>query len=211
MVSMVGLVVCCMFVPLVLGDWADTAVGYEHPVWNLTDNQPKDGSYQVRRYAPCHWVTTNVTAWTWDEAGGTGFKRLFAYINGDNNRGVKIDMTVPVVVKITSNPCVFCQNVYTVYFYIPQLYQANPPTPTDPSVKVKFLDKPWVEYARRFTGFAEGMDPFVETNQLWSDMERNGVNCTKIFDSYMYMASFDSPFKMFHRHNEVSLQQQAGK
>uniref|UniRef100_H2ZMX7 Uncharacterized protein n=1 Tax=Ciona savignyi TaxID=51511 RepID=H2ZMX7_CIOSA len=197
------IIVLCVFASSAIGAYPESTVGYEQPVYNLTANQPKDGSYEVRRYATSKWARTNVTAWSWEEASATGFKRLFAYISGDNNRQIKMDMTVPVVVGFYANPCVFCQDHFTVWFYIPEIYQASPPIPTDPSISIILMES-WVEYFRIFSGFAVGDRPYKETNHLSKDMKKNGM-AADIDESTMYLGSYDPPFKMFHRHNEVSM------
>jgi len=45
-------------------------------------------------------------------------------------------MTVPVVTGITASSCVFCRTNYTMSFYIPSIYQDNPPMPTNKDVYI---------------------------------------------------------------------------
>jgi len=49
----------------------------------------KDHSYQVRRYATSLWTSTMVKGYSEENAKKVGFKRLFDYIRGDNDRGIQ--------------------------------------------------------------------------------------------------------------------------
>lgn len=59
------------------------------------------------------------------------FTRLVHYFFGENLGKVKIDMRVPVVTAV-SEPI----NVTVMFFLLPFEFQASPPKPTDPEVKI---------------------------------------------------------------------------
>jgi len=46
-------------------------------------------------------------------------------------------MTVPVVTEVKASSCVFCRTNYTMSFYIPSIYQDNPPVPTNKEVYIE--------------------------------------------------------------------------
>ena len=56
--------------------------------------------------------------------------KLFNYISGDENvDGQKVEMTAPVLthVPVTQGP--FCAPDFTMHFFVPYKFQANPPQP----------------------------------------------------------------------------------
>lgn len=40
--------------------------------------------YEVRTYQATKWVSTSLSGMQWDAALNTGFRRLFSYIQGNN-------------------------------------------------------------------------------------------------------------------------------
>ncbi len=44
---------------------------------------------------------------------------LFEYISGANKEGATINMTAPVLMKVLPGDGPFCQNNFTVSFYVP--------------------------------------------------------------------------------------------
>uniref|UniRef100_A0A2K5Q299 Heme binding protein 2 n=1 Tax=Cebus imitator TaxID=2715852 RepID=A0A2K5Q299_CEBIM len=64
-----------------------------HPAW-LWKALP--GSYEIRHYGPAKWVSTSVESMDWDSAIQTGFTKLNSYIQGKNEKEMKIKMTAPV-------------------------------------------------------------------------------------------------------------------
>uniref|UniRef100_A0A2K5DZ69 Heme binding protein 2 n=1 Tax=Aotus nancymaae TaxID=37293 RepID=A0A2K5DZ69_AOTNA len=65
-----------------------------HPAW-LRKALP--GSYEIRHYGPAKWVSTSVESMDWDSAIQTGFTKLNSYIQGKNEKEMKIKMTAPVI------------------------------------------------------------------------------------------------------------------
>nr|KAF6505437.1 heme binding protein 2 [Rousettus aegyptiacus] len=79
----------------------------ETPGWKTPgDADPQPGSYEIRHYGPAKWVSTSVESMDWDSAIQTGFTRLNSYIEGKNEKEMKIKMTAPVTshVKPGSGP-----------------------------------------------------------------------------------------------------------
>ena len=58
----------------------------------------KDGAVELRDYEGFAVAWTTVEG-TFDEAVGTGFRRLFRYITGSNRRASEIEMTAPVLTE----------------------------------------------------------------------------------------------------------------
>ncbi|CAH1271004.1 HEBP2 [Branchiostoma lanceolatum] len=87
--------------------------------------------YEVRRYRDTTWVSTKVSSVNFGLASSSAFQKLFAYIRGENEAGVDIDMTQPVLVKIPEETTWWLWKEYTVSFMLPQQHWSNPPRPTN--------------------------------------------------------------------------------
>eukprot|EP00544_Gedaniella_sp_CCMP2646_P000026 CAMPEP_0202503894 /NCGR_PEP_ID=MMETSP1361-20130828/43078_1 /ASSEMBLY_ACC=CAM_ASM_000849 /TAXON_ID=210615 /ORGANISM="Staurosira complex sp., Strain CCMP2646" /LENGTH=87 /DNA_ID=CAMNT_0049137257 /DNA_START=114 /DNA_END=373 /DNA_ORIENTATION=- len=61
----------------------------------------KTAQYEIRKYAPSVWSSTNVTSVdSYNDATREGFQRLFKYISGANTNGTKVPMAAPVLVDV---------------------------------------------------------------------------------------------------------------
>ncbi|PNJ78764.1 HEBP2 isoform 3 [Pongo abelii] len=73
------------------------AQAVETPGWKAPEDAgPQPGSYEIRHYGPAKWVSTSVESMDWDSAIQTGFTKLNSYIQGKNEKEMKIKMTAPV-------------------------------------------------------------------------------------------------------------------
>ncbi|XP_050413705.1 heme-binding protein 2 [Patella vulgata] len=154
------------------------------------------GKYQKRRYQASNWVTTQLLDMDYQVAQSTMFRKLFLYISGNNTRGEKIAMTSPVITRLIPGPGPACESNFTMSFYISNTV-ANPPTPTDTTVKLTQLPA-LVAYVRSFPGFATSDLWVQEATQLAQDLNGKSFN-----SAYFYTAGYDGPFRVVNRHNEV--------
>ncbi|XP_072015636.1 heme-binding protein 2-like [Amphiura filiformis] len=123
-----------------------------------------------------------------------GFNRLFNYISGDNEAGQKIDMTAPVLMKVTDN-----SDMMTVSFFIPFEHQDSPPAPSAENVFIKEVPEHEV-YVRSFSGYADQDDYSREAQALAASLQQ----ASSSFEEGVYFtAGYDAPFKPVNRHNEV--------
>nr|XP_034964767.1 heme-binding protein 2 isoform X1 [Zootoca vivipara] len=175
------------------------STGLEMPKWTALPNQASD--YEIRQYEPAKWVCTSVKTVDWDSAINTGFTKLFNYIKGKNEKGVKIDMTAPVTCYVQPGAGPFCESTTTVSFYVPPQHQANPPKPSEADVFIEMRPAITV-FVRSFGGFANAKKNQDEILALAESLKRDG----KTFqEKVYYTAGYDSPFKLLNRHNEVWL------
>merc|ERR1711994_1059802 len=117
--------------------------------------------YEMRQYPSVKWACTEATykmekemmsvkGWK-NKPENKMFMKLFRYISGVNKEQEEVDMTVPVLsrMKMLDDGMVNKQ----MCFYLNKKHQANPPTPTDPAVKIE-QNKEFTVYVHRFGGYA---------------------------------------------------------
>ncbi|XP_063299349.1 heme-binding protein 2 [Pelobates fuscus] len=172
--------------------------GLQSPKCTSVVNEASE--YETRVYEPAKWVSTGIgTLKDWDSATGSGFMRLFSYIQGNNENKEKIDMTVPVTTFIQPGEGPACESNLTISFFVPFEHQDNPPKPTDESVFIE--ERPQMTaYVRTFSGFTNASKNKEQLLQLSESLKKDG----KPFDeNTYYSAGYDSPFKLLNRRNEV--------
>jgi hypothetical protein len=107
----------------------------------------KDKEFEVRQYEP-QIVAETLVEGNFEEAGSEGFRRLFAYISGNNQKTQSIPMTAPVTqetggVKITMTAPVGQERVgekWRITFLMPPEYTMETlPIPLDPNIGLKII------------------------------------------------------------------------
>ncbi|OWF45245.1 heme-binding protein 2-like [Mizuhopecten yessoensis] len=157
----------------------------------------KTGNYEVRQYPESHWVTTYSTGIEYDKASRSNFRKLFNYIDGKNVKDEKVTMTCPVIVLVTPGPGPTCTSNFSMSFFVDPAAKA-PPASGDKNIQ--FTTIPAVKvYVRDFPGFANYEKYREEGLSLMSAIGDTSLYHTEFY----YTAGYDSPFKLFNRHNEV--------
>lgn len=175
----------------------------QNSVLMTTVDPTTNATIQLRYYEPARWVRTNISSISYEEAGNEGFYKLFDYISGANEEGIKIDMTAPVSTQIFPGAGPFCKSNFIVSFYVPEEYQypnPAPPTPTEEDVWVEMLPAT-IKAVYLFDGYATveknivtpitQLDKFVIENNL------------KFIPNVETVAQYDSPYHFIDRHNEI--------
>merc|ERR1712168_1237572 len=86
------------FAALVLGvQSAPMHRGYEQPSYTIIS---KGSGYELRKYSPAYWLSTDVYTADKDQALGVGYSRLFQYIHGENVAGMGNLRAVPVLMRV---------------------------------------------------------------------------------------------------------------
>ncbi|KAM3598828.1 uncharacterized protein V6R79_023115 [Siganus canaliculatus] len=156
--------------------------------------------YEVRHYGSVKLVTTEDSSWIMEIAAMRAFRRLFKYIGGANAKGEKIAMTAPVIMKMEEVVKNFWESkVYTMSFILPVEHQKDPPKPTDEKVTIQEMPNMNV-YVRSFGGWLTGTSDRDNAKTLFSALKRVDAKFKKDFH---FAAGYDSPMKLFNRHNEV--------
>ncbi len=104
-----------------------------------------DGSFELRQY-DAHLVAETLVEGDFDEAGNEGFRRLFKYISGENQKKQAISMTAPVSQDASSEKIAMTAPVnqertggqWRIAFLMPSEYTLETlPQPLDPKVLLK--------------------------------------------------------------------------
>lgn len=157
--------------------------------------------YEERKYPVTKYVCTKLTSTGRDTVNREMFMKLFGYINGENEGGVQIKMTAPVVTKVEPADNDENSKLYTMAFYMPKNFQENElPAPKNPDV---FIDT-WPEmtiFTRTFGGYAKDLQNKAEKAAL-EDLAKDEPDVIK---EHYYEVGYDPPFKPLYRRNEIWL------
>ena len=182
------------------------ATGPEKKPWFLhgldspdfTQLEEKDG-YVVRKYASSKWVGITFTERSWRDATSAGFRYLFRYISGTNQSSQKVPMTSPVLTRIERAQNPKGGSNHTVLFAVPREFVENTPPPSEPGVKVVEIPE-MTAYVVEFGGFPSDRSYAKHVGRLADLLFRDKKTYV---EEYYYAAAYDSPFRLFNRHNEV--------
>lgn len=172
------------------------AHGLDSP--EFTQLEEKDG-YVVRKYSPSKWVGITFSEHSWRDATSAGFRYLFRYISGTNQTSQKVPMTAPVLTKVERSQNAEGYSNHTVLFSVPREFIENTPLPSEPGVKVVEIPE-MTAYVVEFGGFPSDRSFAKHVGRL-SDLLLRDKKTYVAY--YYYTACYDSPFRLFNRHNEV--------
>lgn len=141
------------------------------------------------------------SGYEYDEAVRMGFMRLFKYIEGENVKKQKIPMTAPVAVIIQPSQGPFCKSNFTVNFFVPFEDQTDPAEPTNKDVFISTQPK-FCAYVIAYGGYSNVDDIQKYSKELDEALVKDGLEDTFRKDVFFY-AGYDSPFRVFDRHNEL--------
>merc|ERR1711920_1177792 len=148
---------------------------------------------------PYRVLPSNSSAY--EKGTSTGFMCLFKYISGANEGNQKVEMTAPVSEYITPGQGPFCEDHFTVSFFVPYAFQGKAPAPTASDVTIEKRPAMTV-YVASYSGFSDINKLRAAASDLGNELEKEGL----AFDTeHIWYAGYDSPFRLFNRHNEVWL------
>jgi hypothetical protein len=119
--------------------WARIGMAIEEAKYDVLE---REGNFEVGQYQP-HIVAETLIEGDFQEVGNEGFRRLFAYISGDNRKKQTIPMTAPVSQEATSEKIPMTAPVnqekvggkWRITFLMPYQYTLETlPEPLDPRV-----------------------------------------------------------------------------
>ena len=164
----------------------------EYEVIRATDE------YEIRQYAPFIVAEVDVDGDA-GSAGNRAFRILAGYIFGDNEEGLKMEMTAPVVAE----PLPGDESRYTYSFVMESRYSMDTlPTPVDK--RIRLVEKPpQVIASRTYSGRWTEKNYRGHETTLMNTLAEDGLQVR----GEPYLARYDSPFKpWFMRRNEVLIE-----
>jgi len=177
------------------------AIPYE--VLNKTDE------FEIRRYPSFRYAEASESGVGMKTATSRNFRKLFSYITGNNEEKQKIPMTVPVLCPLEKDSSGGYAQNYNMMFWLPQKYQSPNHTPKPSSDQVRITM--WGEriaYVRSYGWWATESLIKKNENKLRESLDAAGVKAGVDYDpSMVYSASYNSPWEIFGRHNEVMFMQ----
>lgn len=163
-----------------------------------------DNNVTTRNYESGLWASTDVLGTDINEANNIAFNRLFEYISGANDQSITIDMTTPVLNYIQPPAGPNCNTTFTVSFYVPYKYQTagGPPKPTAANVYIKTIPALFVGVTE-YDGFSNQKEDLAKVVALEKQIgDSKDVAVDSSTENY-YFASYDPPFRLTNRHNEM--------
>merc|ERR1711962_443371 len=159
--------------------------------------QKFDG-YEMMRYPSVNWVCSEATYKLERDSENNMFMKLFRYISGANMEQEKVDMTIPVLtrMKMLENRMVNKE----MCFYLNKAHQANPPSPTNPEVKI-VRNQELTVFVHTFGGYANKDSVNLREGRRFAEVLREAGQ--EVDTGLFYTASYDSPMKFWNRRNEV--------
>ena len=183
---------------------AKSAVAVEKAKYAVLE---KEDDFEIRQYDP-QIVAETFVASNLEEAGNEGFRRLYAYISGDNKKKQSISMTAPVGQETSSEKIAMTAPVsqekkddsWRITFLMPAEYTLETlPEPTDERVKLAEEPGRWMAAVRYSGTWSE--EGYRKNKALLEEYIRSR-GLTKA--GAAVWARYDPPFMpWFLRRNEV--------
>ena len=143
--------------------------------------------YEIRKYSD------RLAIQVASKTGNSGFRKLFNYISGNNEKNQKIKMTVPVTVMEKSGNM-------TMQFYLPSKFNNNNiPDPTSSDVEIINIEGGYYAVIR-YSGRASENNFIKHRDILESELYKDGI----VIKGPPIKATYNSPFTLpLMRRNEA--------
>ena len=143
--------------------------------------------YEIRKYSD------RLAIQVASKNGNNGFRKLFNYISGNNEKNQKIKMTVPVTVMEKSGNM-------TMQFYLPSKFNKNnTPDPTASDVEIINIEGGYYAVIR-YSGRASENNFIKHRDILESELYKDGI----VIKGLPIKATYNSPFTLpLMRRNEA--------
>ncbi len=192
-----------------------SAFAIEKPKYEVQEETKFEGqAIEVRSYASFLVAETTVKAETWEKAGNEGFRRIAAFIFGENQlpgseSSSKISMTAPVEMQAASQKIAMTAPVETqagtpgswiIRFMMPSEYTlATLPKPRNPQVQIRE-----VPASRRAVIVFSGRWTAANFSEHSEILERFLKSRSLTAKGPLLSARYNAPFTpWFLRHNEI--------
>ena len=158
-------------------------MAYEEVNYEVVKENQK---YEIRKYPDRLVIETN-------SIEGNGFRKLFNYISGNNEKNQEIKMTVPVTQEIKNGNM-------TMQFYLPSKFNKdNTPKPSNSEIKVLTIEGGYYA-AIKYSGRSSDKNFLKNKDILEKELKQDNI----IILSPPIRASYNSPFTLpMLKRNEV--------
>ena len=158
-------------------------MAYEEANYEVVKENQK---YEIRKYPDRLVIETN-------SIKGNGFRKLFNYISGNNEKNQEIKMTVPVTQEIKNGNM-------TMQFYLPSKFNKdNAPKPSNSEIKVLTIEGGYYA-AIKYSGRSSDKNFLKNKDILEKELKQDNI----IILSPPIRASYNSPFTLpMLKRNEV--------
>ena len=158
-------------------------MAYEEANYEVVKENKK---YEIRKYPDRLVIETN-------SIKGNGFRKLFNYISGNNEKNQEIKMTVPVTQEIKNGNM-------TMQFYLPSKFNKdNAPKPSNSEIKVLTIEGGYY-VAIKYSGRSSDKNFLKNKDILEKELKQDNI----IILSPPIRASYNSPFTLpMLKRNEV--------
>ena len=158
-------------------------MAYEETNYEVVKENQK---YEIRKYPDRLVIETN-------SIKGNGFRKLFNYISGNNEKNQEIKMTVPVTQEIKNGNM-------TMQFYLPSKFNKdNAPKPSNSEIKVLTIEGGYYA-AIKYSGRSSDKNFLKNKDILEKELKQDNI----IILSSPIRASYNSPFTLpMLKRNEV--------
>lgn len=183
------LLACSVFVSSLLTGCSLVKYTIEHAPYSLIQS---DGNFEIRHYDQMLLVSTTMNSEKGRSSNDTAFKRLFAYISGENSKGQDISMTAPVFMD---------QDKATkMSFVLPEDFRIETaPAPRDPNVSLERVND-YTVAAIRFSGWLDEDTIESKKSELLAWLNEQDIKAI----GQPIIAGYDPPSSIpFFRRNEV--------
>ena len=158
-------------------------MAYEEANYEVVKENQK---YEIRKYPDRLVIETN-------SIKGNGFRKLFNYISGNNEKNQEIKMTVPVTQEIKNGNM-------TMQFYLPSKFNKdNAPKPSNSEIKILTIEGGYYA-AIKYSGRSSDKNFLKNKDILEKELKQDNI----IILSPPIRASYNSPFTLpMLKRNEV--------
>ena len=159
------------------------AMAYEEANYEVIK---ENNEYEIRKYSDRLVIETN-------SIEGNGFRKLFNYISGNNEKNQEIKMTVPVTQEIKN------ENM-TMQFYLPLKFNKdNAPKPSNSDIKILNIEGGYYAVIK-YSGRSSDKNFLKNKNILEKLLKQDNITII----SPPIRASYNSPFTLpMLKRNEV--------
>ena len=159
------------------------AMAYEEANYEVVKENKE---YEIRKYYDRLVIETN-------SIEGNGFRKLFNYISGNNEKNQEIKMTVPVTQEIKNGNM-------TMQFYLPLKFNKdNAPKPSNSDIKILNIEGGYYAVIK-YSGRSSDKNFLKNKNILEKQLKQDNITII----SPPIRASYNSPFTLpMLKRNEV--------